>query len=390
MAPAAAVTAESLAGAGDPGCATMGASGGSGCVTTGGAGGVAAAGGPVERRRGCERPLRLRGDAGHRTMATARHTPTATPPQRSPRTRERRSEAERTASGEDGRVTEQEPFRALARTLYVVATPLGNLRDVTLRALDVLRSGGRHRRRGHARHAPCCFAITASRRARCRCTRTTRRGAPSAIVDALREGRSVALVSDAGTPAVSDPGARLVRAVRDAGLRRGADPRRQRGDRRGLGGRARRRTIRLSRLPAVVRQGAARVALAASRPCRSRSSSTRRRIACAHGCRARRCARRRTCARRRARDHEEIRDDHPDAARRGASWFAAEANPRARRVRADRRRAGGGDRRGGGADAPNGIACFALDAELPPARAARVAAAATGLSREACMRGRAR
>ncbi len=114
-------------------------------------------------------------------------------------------------------VTEQETFQALARTLYVVATPLGNLRDVTLRALDVLGSAdviAAEDTRVSAvllRH----YGI-ATRPLSLHEHNEARRTAH--IVELLRGGKSVALVTDAGTPAVSDPGARLVAAVRDAGF----------------------------------------------------------------------------------------------------------------------------------------------------------------------------
>lgn len=102
-------------------------------------------------------------------------------------------------------------------TLYCVATPLGNLRDVTFRALDILRSADRIAaedtrvtatllaRYGIAKRPLALHAHNEAARARL-------------IVAALAAGESVALVSDAGTPAISDPGARLVRAVRDAGF----------------------------------------------------------------------------------------------------------------------------------------------------------------------------
>jgi len=108
------------------------------------------------------------------------------------------------------------PFRAEPGALYVVATPIGNLRDVTLRALDILRSvdvvaaedtrvtGTLLRRHGIATQPVSLHAHNEARRA-------------DALVAMLAEGRSVALVSDAGTPALSDPGARLVRAARAAG-----------------------------------------------------------------------------------------------------------------------------------------------------------------------------
>ncbi|HEV3008543.1 MAG TPA: 16S rRNA (cytidine(1402)-2'-O)-methyltransferase [Burkholderiales bacterium] len=102
--------------------------------------------------------------------------------------------------------------------LYVVATPIGNLSDASPRSLDTLKS----------------VDVVA-----CEDTRTTRtllarngiaartvalhahneRRAAAALIAALREGKSVALVSDAGTPALSDPGAWLVAEAHRAGSR---------------------------------------------------------------------------------------------------------------------------------------------------------------------------
>jgi 16S rRNA (cytidine1402-2'-O)-methyltransferase len=114
-------------------------------------------------------------------------------------------------------VTKQEPFRALPRTLYVVATPLGNLRDVTLRALDILATA-------HVIAAEDTRVTTALLRHYDIATRPlsvhehneTARAA--SIIGMLNAGKSIALVTDAGTPAVSDPGARLVAAVRGEGI----------------------------------------------------------------------------------------------------------------------------------------------------------------------------
>jgi len=99
-------------------------------------------------------------------------------------------------------------------TLYVIATPIGNLEDITLRAIRILKE----------------VDIIL-----CEDTRTTKRlldtydiktktvsyhahstsGKQDAIIEALKEGKSYALVSDAGTPAISDPGALLVRSILD-------------------------------------------------------------------------------------------------------------------------------------------------------------------------------
>jgi 16S rRNA (cytidine1402-2'-O)-methyltransferase len=120
-------------------------------------------------------------------------------------------------SGREGAaVADASSFRPARGTLYVVATPLGNLRDITLRALDVLAqvdviaaedtrvSAVLLARFGIARRTTALHEHNEARRA-------------AAIVAELARGRSVALITDAGTPAVSDPGARLVRTARDAG-----------------------------------------------------------------------------------------------------------------------------------------------------------------------------
>jgi 16S rRNA (cytidine1402-2'-O)-methyltransferase len=113
-------------------------------------------------------------------------------------------------------VTTGEKTSAIGQALYVVATPLGNLRDVTLRALDVLASvdviaaeDTRVTARLLARHG------IATRMLSLHAHNERRRAAE--IVSLLGAGKSVALVSDAGTPAVSDPGAALVHAVAEAG-----------------------------------------------------------------------------------------------------------------------------------------------------------------------------
>ena len=96
-------------------------------------------------------------------------------------------------------------------TLFVVATPIGNLGDVTLRALEILRTvpliaaeDTRHTRRLLDRYE--IATRTTSYHARSGSGRAT------ALLEHLRGGADLALVTDAGTPAVSDPGAELVAA----------------------------------------------------------------------------------------------------------------------------------------------------------------------------------
>jgi 16S rRNA (cytidine1402-2'-O)-methyltransferase len=103
-------------------------------------------------------------------------------------------------------------------TLFVVATPIGNLEDITLRALRILRevslvAAEDTRRTGNLlRH----YEIRTPLRS---LHEYNERQRTAGIIERLRRGESVALVSDAGTPGISDPGAPLVRAVREAGLR---------------------------------------------------------------------------------------------------------------------------------------------------------------------------
>ncbi len=108
-----------------------------------------------------------------------------------------------------------------ASTLYVLATPIGNLADISLRALHVLQKvdvvaceDTRHtqqmlRAYGLDRPGAQLLAVHQHNEAE----------AAQSVITRLANGERVAYVSDAGTPAISDPGARLVQAVRAAGFR---------------------------------------------------------------------------------------------------------------------------------------------------------------------------
>jgi 16S rRNA (cytidine1402-2'-O)-methyltransferase len=106
----------------------------------------------------------------------------------------------------------------MAGTLYIVAVPIGNLEDITIRAKRILGEVDQiacedTRRTGKllellALNRPPLISLFDHNEAK----RTPK------ILETLQEGADVALVSDAGTPTISDPGFRLVRAVIDAGL----------------------------------------------------------------------------------------------------------------------------------------------------------------------------
>ncbi|MBS0333592.1 MAG: 16S rRNA (cytidine(1402)-2'-O)-methyltransferase [Proteobacteria bacterium] len=98
----------------------------------------------------------------------------------------------------------------LAGGLYVVATPIGNLRDITLRALDVLAAADLVLAEDTRVAAKLLSAYGLSKKLERYDEHGAERSRPKALA-ALAEGRRVALVSDAGTPLVSDPGFKLVR-----------------------------------------------------------------------------------------------------------------------------------------------------------------------------------
>ncbi len=103
-------------------------------------------------------------------------------------------------------------------TLYVVATPIGNLRDVSLRALDVLKSVDAVAAEDTRVTAKLLNHYGIANKLVALHGHNEKRMVPQ-VLALLAAGRSVALVSDAGTPAVSDPGAQLVAAASAAGYR---------------------------------------------------------------------------------------------------------------------------------------------------------------------------
>ena len=103
-------------------------------------------------------------------------------------------------------------------TLFVVATPIGNLEDITARALRVLRqvrliAAEDTRRTGHLLSRYAIATPTTSFHQHNESAKIR------SVIARLERGDEVALVSDAGTPTISDPGQRLIRAAIDAGIR---------------------------------------------------------------------------------------------------------------------------------------------------------------------------
>ena len=101
--------------------------------------------------------------------------------------------------------------------LWVVATPIGNLDDLSARAGEVLR-GAAVVAAEDTRHSAPLLARVGSRARALALHEHNDREQAERIVAQLIEGGDVALVADAGTPLISDPGFRLVRAAREAGI----------------------------------------------------------------------------------------------------------------------------------------------------------------------------
>ena len=106
---------------------------------------------------------------------------------------------------------------SLATGLYVVATPIGNLRDITLRALDTLRAADIILAEDTRQTRKLLDAYDIKTPLSPYHDHNAAKRVPGVIQD-LEAGKVVALVSDAGTPLVSDPGFKLVRAAVEAGI----------------------------------------------------------------------------------------------------------------------------------------------------------------------------
>ena len=125
----------------------------------------------------------------------------------------------------------------MAGTLFVVATPIGNLEDLTFRAARILRevplvAAEDTRRSGHLlRHLGSTASLLSLHE-------HNEEARTAAVLQRLAQGESVALVSDAGTPAISDPGAKLVAAVVGRRVSGRAGSRPQCGDGGAVSGRA--------------------------------------------------------------------------------------------------------------------------------------------------------
>ncbi|MDV6236535.1 16S rRNA (cytidine(1402)-2'-O)-methyltransferase [Leptospira ellisii] len=110
-----------------------------------------------------------------------------------------------------------EPVPLSPGTLYVVSTPIGNLEDMTYRAVRILKNTDRIfcENAAHSRKLFRHYSITTPSSTLYRDQSET---PYASLLEELRSGKNFALVSDAGTPGVSDPGSQLIRIVRESGF----------------------------------------------------------------------------------------------------------------------------------------------------------------------------
>lgn len=149
--------------------------------------------------------------------------------------------------------------QALEPGLYLVSTPIGNLRDITLRALDVLAGADRVLAEDTrvTRRLLDAYGIRAEMQPYH--DHNGEKVRPQILAD-LRDGAVIALVSDAGTPLVSDPGFKLARAAIAAGRLGDRHTGRVRCARGAGGGRPADRLFHLRRLPAAENRSAGNLA----------------------------------------------------------------------------------------------------------------------------------
>ena len=219
---------------------------------------------------------------------------------------------------------------ALEPGLYVVATPIGNLGDITLRAVETLRAADVVAAEDTRNTRALLSHLGISARLVALHEHNERRGAVR-VVEWLREGKRVALVTDAGTPGVSDPGAGGGRRGARSGLARDSSAGRERAYRGALGERPCVRGMRVRGISSRQGRGAAREARGAGRGTLGhralRSAAPGRGHTLGPARRARRSRRRH-----RARDHQEIRVHRARAARHGRCLGAGNSRSHAWRV----------------------------------------------------------
>lgn len=102
-------------------------------------------------------------------------------------------------------------------TLYVVSTPIGNLADITLRAIETLKSVGLIAAEDtrHTKILLDCYGIKTSMTSYFEYNKLKK---TDYLIKLLKDGKSVALVSDSGTPGISDPGYKIIRMCIDNGI----------------------------------------------------------------------------------------------------------------------------------------------------------------------------
>ena len=107
---------------------------------------------------------------------------------------------------------------AISPCLYIVPTPIGNLSDITLRAIEVLKSVDCIAAED-TRHSGILLQHLDAKAPMLALHDHNEQQRAGVLIQRIQQGQSIALISDAGTPLISDPGYHLVKACRDAGVK---------------------------------------------------------------------------------------------------------------------------------------------------------------------------
>jgi len=107
---------------------------------------------------------------------------------------------------------------AISPCLYIVPTPIGNLSDITLRAIEILKSVDCIAAED-TRHSGILLQHLQVKVPMLALHDHNEQQRAGVLIQRIQQGQSIALISDAGTPLISDPGYHLVKACRDAGVK---------------------------------------------------------------------------------------------------------------------------------------------------------------------------
>ncbi|MFN4245692.1 MAG: SAM-dependent methyltransferase, partial [Brevinematia bacterium] len=105
------------------------------------------------------------------------------------------------------------------KEIYIISTPIGNLKDITLRALETLKNVDVILCEDPKHHVKLLNYFNIKGKKLLKITSSNEKNSINGVIKLLEDGKKVALVSNAGTPNISDPGGEIVRLLWEKGVR---------------------------------------------------------------------------------------------------------------------------------------------------------------------------